>query len=467
MRTIEVVLAVAILIGGILSVALYTNLQPVEANYAPLMQNLGYSAVQVLQDSQVLQLAAFQPGNPTYVNELQSAMNSLFPPNVVYKLVVYNVTNATIYGVNSIGYKTVLNLSDYTGNKPVFTYSSSFVIAPVNFSFFEKTNSAPVTVYILNTSDAAYTTQFYTIAGSLKQVFTSKPYFKQVVTINNTGQFYDLMFEGGFTCNGGAGCDPAQATYEAQNSVLINSFSPFTNGDVPISSASASSYISQYGSQGGYAYYAYQLGQQVSKYNMTWVSLNYDFQQVSNVNYPFSSSVCSSSLSKLEPYPSFDTVGYCNLFAYNKGCPNNDEGEFYFVEGLAGKPDPYGTANSCQTIPTGTSAQTTGLTRLAIGYENYYGVYPGSVQSSSEAYSSLSPPLTLLYNIASPVGKYYTDAIWKAPAGGYFAFFGLSGFDARLVLLTLLTMYHPALLPLASFTSSNFVRLVVLQLGEI
>jgi|GEM_PF-1864173 len=466
MRTIEVVLAVAILLGGILSVALYTNLQPVEANYAPLMQNLGYSAVQVLQGSQVLQLAAFQPGNSVYTNELQSAMNNLFPPNVVYRLVVYNVSSAALSGVNSIDYRPVLNLSDYTGNKPVFTYSSSFVIAPVNFSFFERTNSAPVTVYILNTSDAAYLTQFYAISNSLKQVFTSRPYFRQVVTINNTGQFYDLMFKGNFTCNGGPGCDPAQATYQAQNSVLINSFSPFTQGDVPISSANATSYINEFGNQGGYAYYAYQMGQQVSEYNMTWISLNYDFQQVSNMNTnnnAFNSNICNT-------YPSFDFVGVCAVFAYGANCPNNDEAEYYFVEGLSGNHNnPYSNSHSrCATIANTNSALTTTLTPLATGYENYYGVYPGYVQSTSEAYASLEPyNLKLVYNITSPVSEYYTDAIWQSPSGGYFVLFGLSGFDARLVLLTLLTFYHPALLPLTSFTSSNFVRLVVLQLGEI
>jgi len=459
MRTIEVILAIAVLIGGILSVTLYANYQPVEANYAPLLQNLGYSAVQTLQRSQVLQLAAFDPANQFYVSELQDALNNLFPANVVYRLIVYNVTNLTQYGVNSVNYDPVLNISDYTGNKPVFTYSSSFVISPVNFSYFQKTNSAQVTVFILNTSDAAYSTRFYAIANSLKQLFTSRPYFKQVVTINNTDQFHNLMFSGSFTCSGGPGCHPASATYYVKNSVVINTFSPFTSGDVPISNGDASTYINQYFDQGGYAYYAYRLGQQVSEYNITWVSLNYDFQRVSNMETTvFNSNVCGS-------YPSFETVGYCNVFAYNALCPNNNEAEYYFVEGLAGNPNPY---PSCKTIQTSTSAQTTSLTPLAVSYENYYGVYPGAVQSTSEAYAQISDLIHVL-DITYPVEGYYTDSIWKSPAptGGYFILFGLSGFDARLVLLTLLVFYHPLLLPLSSFTSSNFVRLVVLQLGEV
>ncbi|MEM0121305.1 MAG: hypothetical protein QW688_07710 [Thermoprotei archaeon] len=441
MRTVEVILAVAILIGGVISVSLYVNLQPAEANYASLLQNLASSAIQQLKASQTLQYAAFNPSNQVYVGELKNSMGALFPANVVYNLTVYNVQNTTVNGVTSVSYQPILSFTDYSGGKPIFTYTSSFVLSPANFSYFQKTVSAPVTVYILNMSDAVYDPQTYTIANSLKQELTSRPYFKSVVSINNTQQFDQLMSLGYFKCSASQ-CQPRRATYQAQSSVIINTFTPYAAGDVPISATWAQEYVNNYGEEGGFAYYAYRLGENVSKYNITWVSFNYEFQRVSNMETDvFNSTICSD-------YPSFSIVGYCNIIL--PGCRNNDEGEIYFIAGITGNQNPYGTGSQCDTLEILGAATPTVLTPLAQQYANHYGVYPNYNQSSSEAYTRPNG-LKLVSNVTAPISAentiYYTDSIWSSPKGGFYILFGLSGFDARLALLTLLVFYHPQLLP--------------------
>jgi hypothetical protein len=206
MRTIEVIIAIAILIGGVAGLTAYLSVPPPQTISSAQLTQLGYSLLQRMTASGVLQQAAFNPNNPIFVGQLESAFLASLPSNVVYNLTVYNVLQRSINGANSTSYVPVWNISNFSGRSPRFTVTISYVISPLNLSYNIKPHPYPATLFILNTSDAeGWWITGYTgssLALALKQIFTVRQYFAQVVTINNTAQMNQLLSFGSLQSKG-------------------------------------------------------------------------------------------------------------------------------------------------------------------------------------------------------------------------------------------------------------------------
>ncbi|MEM0322188.1 MAG: hypothetical protein QW613_07345, partial [Thermoprotei archaeon] len=127
MRTVEALIAVAILVSGVAGLTAYLELPPPSSIYSTQLYNLGYSTLQQLTASGILQLAAFNPQNQLYQGELQTALASVLPANVVYNLTYYNVSVTSTGVVNTTQYIPVGYITNAGGAQPKFTITVSFV----------------------------------------------------------------------------------------------------------------------------------------------------------------------------------------------------------------------------------------------------------------------------------------------------------------------------------------------------
>jgi hypothetical protein len=439
MRTVEAMIAVAILVGGVAGLTAYLQLPPPSSVYSNQLYNLGYSALQELTASGVLQAAAFNPDNPLYQGELQSALQAILPANVVYNLTYYNVTTNTVDGVNTTQYAPIGYISNLGGSKPKFTVTISFVVPSPNLTFILKTKPYPSTVFILNCSDAlgwwitGYTAS--SLAVNLKQLLTQRTYFQKVITINNTNQLYTLLNNGELQVD--------QTSYSANNSIIINVFGE-------------SAPIPQQKISGGGTEYDQWLGQQVVVYNITWVQVvGYPFYEISNTQF-FTSPTTNYSCG--DGYPYFGIVGICGL-----GPPGLNS----FTEGFT-------NVGSC-SINVGAGGTTVvNASPSLLATENYYGIYVNPYQSSSRPLKfpnscGLQPIKAVFNNFTSGGTTYYPAEVYtNSDHRGYLIDIGLVRIpDIRITALALLEFFHPQVIPSTNFAASGYTRLVVLQLGEL
>jgi hypothetical protein len=433
MRTIEVLIVIIIITGAFIAASFFAVL-PWPRQVSPMnLRRLSFTTLQLLDSNYALSAAAFDPDNYTLWGGLQVALSASLPPNVLYNLTIYDVSQ----GATSQLYVPVASISN-AESLGATTDASSYLVASSNVTFNvvpEKIgeHSGGGTLYILNCSDApgwwitGYTAQ--SLAQDLYNLLS--PYFSHTIMVQNTEELGHIL--DGTPLNGET----------LQNAVVIN-----TCGEaVPIPSSYADSY-----SQNTYAEYFYQLGKRVLQYNWTWTSIvGWPFYYVSNTN-KFASSDNGWGIYGMRQ------TGNAGLDA--------------FLQGLDNRPS---------YVPGSSSSSSPGVVYLsneAIDSSNYYGIYPSPYQTSTRALPTSiinDYHLDVTTYVFNPVGGSIPAAVYRHKVtiggttqyqGGFYAIGLTRTPDIRLTALGLLADYKPRLYR-SQYTANGTSRLVVLQLGLI
>jgi hypothetical protein len=431
MRTIEVLIVIIIITGAFVAASYYAVL-PWPRQVSPMnLRRLSFTTLQLLDSDYALSAASFDVDNYTLWGGLQVALSASLPPNVVYNLTVYDVSQE---GMGQL-YVPVANISN-AESLGATSDASSYLVASSNVTFNvvpEKIgeHSGGGTLYILNCSDApgwwitGYTAQ--SLAQDLYNLLS--PYFSNTIMVQNTAELGHIL--DGTPLHGET----------LQNAVVIN-----TCGEaVPIPSNYADMY-----SQNTYAQYFYQLGKRVLQYNWTWTSIvGWPFYYVSNTN-KFS--------------------GNQNGWGIYGMVQVSNPGLNAFLQGLD---------NRSSYVPGSSSTSSPGVVYLssqAIDSSNYYGIYPSPYQTSTRALptSIISDyhlnVTTYVFNVVSgsiPAAVYrhvVTAGGTSQYQGGFYAIGLTRTPDIRLTALGLLADYKPRLYR-SEYTANGTSRLVVLQLG--
>jgi len=385
----------------------------------------------------------FKPLNDTAWNQLQIALSASLPPNIVYNLTVYQVLTGGTQLYTAI--KSISNAQSLG----VGSDSSTYLAASSNVTFNaipEKIGShgGGGTLYILNCSDAngwwitGYTAQ--SLAQDLYNLLS--PYFQRTIMVQTTTQL-------GLILN-----DTSLQGETLRNATIIN-----TVGEaVPIPSGYATKYYHD-----TYAEYCYQLGKRVNQYNWTWVSIvGYPLYYVSNKGY-----FTGSSDQNGWGIYGMKCVGPAGLNSFLRGL--NGEGYATDTVGWITLGNPPATPASAQVQ----------LSSSALGFTNYYGIYPSPYQTATRAVPST---IQSRYNLNATA--YIFDPVnaggktWLA--GATFVHRNASGYingklipigltrtpDIRITALAILSYYEPRLYR-SEYTASGTSRLVVLQLGQV
>jgi hypothetical protein len=356
------------------------------------------------------------------------------PPNVVYNLTVYDVSNqdGQIYNyVTSISNAASLST---TNDVSTYTVASSNVTFNVTPEKIGESNGG--TLYILNCSDAngwwitGYTAQ--SLAQDLYNLLS--PYFVKTIMVQNTSELAQIL-------NG----TPLQGE-TLRNAVVINTYGEA----VPIPTA----YCQAPYSQNSYAYYSYYLGQRVNLYNWTWSSI---------VGYPFYYVSNAVALSGGQ-----NSWGIYGMQMTGPG------GSRAFLEGINNQTY---VANT-NAVTDSANRQVT-FTQNVANLTNYYGIYPSTYQTSTRALSNstlsgynLKVGLNV-FNPSDPSQDYLAGAIYNHYATastnitGSLLALGLTRTpDVRVTGLSLLSYYQPRLYA-SEYTAQGTSRLVILKLGMV
>ena len=431
MRTIEVLIVIIIITGAFIAASFFAVL-PWPRQVSPVnLRRLAFTTLQMLDSDYALSRAAFETDNPELWGGLQIALAASLPPNVIYNLTVYEVSQTgTGHLYIPVDGAFISNAESLGATSDATTY----VVASSNVTFNvvpEKIgeHSGGGTLYILNCSDApgwwitGYTAQ--SLAEDLYKLLS--PYFVDTVMVQSTAEFGQIL--NNQTLHGEM----------VQNAVVIN-----TCGEaVPI----PSSYTTY--NRDNYAEYFYELGKRVNQYNWTWASIvGYPFYYVSNT------AAFNGTQNNWGIYGMRQTGG---------------AGSRAFLRGLDNQA--YGTTGS--PVTDSATRQAT-LTQTAIDACNYYGIYPSVYQTSTRA---LADSIRQTYNLEvgmhifnpTPDG-YNPGTIYNHVTAGV----GITGSllalgmtrtpDIRLTALGLLSYYQPRLYR-SEYTAQGTSRIVVLQLG--
>jgi hypothetical protein len=431
MRTIEVLIVIIIITGAFVAASYYAVL-PWPRQVSPMnLRRLSFTTMQLLDSDYALSDASFQTDNSTLWGGLQVALSASLPPNVIYNLTIYDVSQ----GATSQLYVPVASISN-AENLGATSDASSYLVASSNVTFNvvpEKIgeHSGGGTLYILNCSDApGWWITGYTAQGLAQDLYNLlSPYFSNTIMVQNTAELGTIL--DGTPLHGET----------LQNAVVIN-----TCGEaVPIPSNYADSY-----SQNNYALYFYQLGKRVLQYNWTWTSIvGWPFYYVSNTN----------------KFSSYDN-GWGIYGMRQTGNPGLNA----FLQGLDNRSS-YVSGSSSTSNPG-----VVYLSSQAIDSSNYYGIYPSPYQTSTRA---LPTSITTDYHldvttyVFNPVGSAIPAAIYRHKVtvggttqyqGGFYAIGLTRTPDIRLTALGLLADYKPRLYR-SEYTANGTSRLAVLQLG--
>lgn len=429
-RTIEVIFVIMILAGAFLTVSYFTVL-PAPRDVSPInLRMLSFTTLQTLDSNYDLSRAAFETDNATVWGALQVALSASLPPDVVYNLTVYDVSDqqGPVYNyVNSIS-----NAASQSATSDVATYAVASSNVTFNFTPEKIGQGNGGTLYILNCSDAngwwitGYTAQ--SLAQDLYNLLS--PYFVNTIMVQNTAQLGQIL-------NG----QPLQGE-NIRNAVIINTYGEA----VPIPAAY---YNTLPYSQDSYAGYSYYLGQRVNMYNWTWASIvGYPFYYVSNT-VSFSSGQ--------------NTWG---IYGMQMTGPGGSRG---FLEGINNQ----SYVTNANAITDSASRQVT-FTQNVANLFNYYGIYPSTYQTSTRALSNSTLSgynLKVGLNVFNPSGDYLAGAIYNHYATGSsnitgsLLALGLTRTpDVRVTGLSLLSYYQPRLYA-SEYTVQGTSRVVILQLG--
>ena len=426
MRTIEIFLVIIIITGAFIISSLFAVL-PSPRQISPLnLRRLALTTLQTLDADYDLSETVFKPENDSAWGELQIALSTCLPPNIVY--------NLTVYEVNMLGKELYTHIKSISNAESlgIGSDATSYLVASSNVTFNvipEKIgeHGSGGTLYILNCSDAngwwitGYTAQ--SLAEDLYDLLS--PYFQATVMVQNTTQLGQIL-DG----------NPLQ-NETLQSAVVIN-----TCGEaVPIPSSYANSY-----SLDSYAEYCYQLGKRVHQYNWTWVSIvGYPLYYVSNTGY-----FTGSGDHNTWGIYGMKRVGPAGLNSFLKGLDN----QTYSYNGgwITGSPG------------------VVYLSTESIYYCNYYGIYPAPYHTATRAlplWITGTYHLTITTYIFNPVGNWIAGAVYRHTVSGALLALGLTRTpDIRLTALGLLSDYKPRLYR-SEYTASGTSRLIILQLGQV
>jgi hypothetical protein len=412
---------------------------PSPRQVSPLnLRRLALTTLQTIDVNHDLSGTAFKPADDSAWGQLQIALSASLPPNIVYNLTVYEVSNTDV-----MLYTLKKSISN-AGSIGIESDAGSYLVASSNVTFSvtpEKVgeHGGGGTLYILNCSNAngwwitGYTSQ--SLAEDLYNLLS--PYFQKTVMIQNTAQLAQIL-------NG-----TSIQNEQLQNAVVINTFGEA----VPIPSGYYSSTGVGYdNAQNSYALYCYTLGKRVLQYNWTWASI---------VGYPlFYVGNTQLFLNEQNGWGIYGMrqVGSAGLNAFLRGLDN----QAYSYDG---------------TWITGELSAPVYLSNQAQYYCNYYGVYPSPYHTATRA---LPSSITGTYHLSvttyvfGQVGNWNPGAIYRHQAtingtagfkGSLFALGVTRTPDIRLTGLGILCDYKPRLYR-SEYTAAGTSRLVVLQLGQ-
>lgn len=424
MRTIEVLLVIMIITTAFLVASFYAVL-PSPRQVSPLnLRRLALTTLETLDENHALSNTTFKPLTDYSWNSLQAALSACLPPNIVYNLTVYGLTNSS----SPIALKSFSNAASLG----IGSDAASYLATSSNVTFGvtpEKIGQGKGgTLYILNCSDAngwwitGYTSQ--QLAQDLYNMLS--PYFQRTIAINNTSQFAQILNGTKFSTS------PQE---NVSGAVIIN-----TCGEcVPIPSG----YYATQGAQDSYAYYCWMLGQRVQKYNWTWASIvGWPFYYVSNT------ALFSTTQNGWGIY-GMNMVSSYGLEAFLEGLDNQ-----MYVHATSGTSSP-GVVH---------------LSPQARYYCNYYGIYPSPYQTATRALPTsitASFHLTVSSYVINTINGYNPGAVYKHGASGGFLALGLDRPpDIRLTALGLLSYYQPRIFN-SQYDAAGTSRLVILQLGQV
>ncbi|MBS7647160.1 MAG: hypothetical protein QXL91_03280 [Candidatus Bathyarchaeia archaeon] len=433
MRTIEVFLVIIIITGAFIIASFYAVL-PIPRRVSPVnLKRLALTTLQSLDADYNLSVTVFKPRDDPSWAMLQTALSALLPPNIVYNLTVYDVqsgSEGTIY----VPYKSFSN-AESLGIK---SEAASYLVASSNVTFkvipekIGERSGSGITLYILNCSDArgwwitGYTA--HSLAEDLYKLLS--PYFTKTVIVQNTAQFAQILN------------NQSLKDETVMNAVLINTFGEA----VPI----PSQYCTAPYSNNNYAYYCYFLGQQVRRYNWTWVSI---------VGYPFY--YVSNTIALKDSKNNWGIYGMKDV---------RQPGMYAFLQGLNNIS--YDASYSSDIYK---SVGVVSLSPQVLERCNYYGIYPSPYQTSTRAIQKskldVYPNLVVGLLIFNEKDGCYPGAIYNHKNGakieGSLLALGLTRTpDIRLTAIGLLSYYQPRLYR-SEFNVAGASKLVVLQLGQV
>ena len=443
MRTIEILIVIIIITGAFIIASFYAVL-PWPRQVSPMnLRRLSFTTLQMLDSNYALSTAAFETDNGTLWGELQVALSASLPPNVIYNLTVYDVSQ----GGGQL-YVPVASMSN-AESLGATSDASSYMVASSNVTF----NVTPEkigehggggTLYILNCSDApSWWITGYT-ANSLAQDLYNllSPYFSRTIMVQSTTQLAQIL-DGN-----------ALQGETLQSAVVIN-----TCGEaVPIPSGYyASSGVGYDPGSRSYARYTYTLGQRVLQYNWTWVSIvGYPLYYVSNTGL-FSTSQNNWGIYGMMMVGRDGAEGPAGFNAFLRGLDNQSYS--YNSGGITGSPGVVYLSNQ------------------VIDSSNSYGFSPSPYQTSTRALPTSilnTYHLNVTTNVFNTVsGNWIPAAVYRhtvtsggtSQYRGAFYAIGLTRTpDIRLTALGLLADYKPRLYR-SEYSANGTSRLAVLQLG--
>jgi hypothetical protein len=434
MRTIEVLIVIIIITGAFIAASFFAVL-PWPRQVSPVnLRRLAFTTLQMLDSNYDLSKAAFETENYTIWGGLQVALSAALPPNIIYNLTIYDVSEG---GVAQL-YVPVPGASISNAESLGATSdASSFMVASSNVTFnvvpekIGELGGGGGTLYILNCSDAnSWWITGYTAHSLAQDVYNLlSPYFYRTVLVQSTTQLGQIL-DG----------NPLQGE-TLQDAVVIN-----TCGEAaPIPSNYADLY-----NDNSYAEYFYEVGKRVNRYNWTWTSIvGWPFYYVSNT-IKFSGSQNGWGIYGMVQ------VGNPGLNAFLQGLDNRSS----YVPGNSQTNSNFGLAY---------------LSTKALDSSNYYGVYPSPYQTSTRPLSSSilnDFHLTVTTYVFNPSGGWIPGAVYRHTSGGgtspYQGAFYALGLtrtpDIRLTALGLLADFKPRLYR-SEYSANGTSRLAVLQLG--
>jgi hypothetical protein len=442
MRTVEVLFVIMILLGAFIITTQFAVLPSSRQAFGTNLRELSQSTLETLDAQGTLSETIFKDYDDPAWGDLQKALSASLPPNIVYNLSIYDLSEDSQGIVN---YQLAKSISD--ANFGADSDASSLMLTSPNVTFTQdpqkvgESTGENVTLYILNCNDAngwwitGYTGQ--SLAADLYNLLSQ--YFTTTVLVNSTYEL-GLLLDGNLLTT--------KVEEKVENAVVANPFGESVPipGDYCRYGSHEDDGYDPYNDGGTYAKYFYTLGSLTRQYNWTWVSIvGYPFYYVSNTLNP----QISSSQNGYGIY-GMDDVKTAGVNAFLQGL--NDEPYSY---------DDAGTAEGVGVVQ---------FTSDALERCNYYGIYPSPYQTASRA---LTQSIENDYNLGrfAPVFELKNDRITAATfrhqdGSGALTAIGLTRIpDIRVAALALLMYYGPTVYS-SEFGASGTSRLVTLQLGQ-
>jgi hypothetical protein len=436
MRTVEVIFVIAILLGAFAIATQFAILPSPQQAFGTNLRDLSKSTLETLDAQGVLSETIFKENSDPAWGNLQKAISASLPPNLVYNLSVYDLSEDS---GGLVSYQLINSISDigFGANSE----AASFIVTSPDVTFTQdpqkigESYGQNITLYILNCEDA----NGWWITGYTGQSLTSDlynllgQYFETTVFINNTDDF-QLLLENSSSLEG-----------NIQNAVVINTFGESV--PIPDEYCLGGTHDSQgYGADRSYARYCYTLGTKTREYNWTWISIvGYPLYYVSNTE-KFANNQNTFGIYGMTQ------VGPAGLNSFLGGLDNQD------YQNSSGRID-------------GSPGDVT-FNNRALENINYYGIYPHPTQTSTRALDDsilekYDLSATEIFNRPSSSNQdYIPAAIYTHNGGGALAAIGLTRIpDIRVTALALLMYYSPTIYR-NDFGASGTSRLVTLQLGQ-